>query len=132
MGKILPLDQYILIKNNMDYLKTGDAQRAYDNFYQTLSSFAKSYLRQTAVYYINPSSIDDIMTNQDFIQNVLESYGYNQVKIHIGEKFATEFITEVLEMYLDSGNNYRVFLDLHSGNVGVRNEIDPTPVIFDV
>lgn len=132
MGKILPLDEFILIKNNMNYLKTGDAEKAYYDFYQSLVSFARNYLRQTAVDYINPSSVNDIMTNKDFIQDVLESYAYNQAKIHIGEKFATEFITEVLEIYLDSGNNYKVFFDLHSGNVGVRNEIDPTPVIFDV
>jgi len=132
MGKVLPLDQYILIKNNMDHSEAQQAVRAYENLYIALSSFATNYLRQTALYYINPTSVNDIMTNKDFIQDILQSNGYNQVKIHIGEKFATEFITEILEMYIDSGNNFKVFKDLHSGNVGVRNEVDPTPVIFDV
>lgn len=132
MGKILPLQDYILIKTNMDREESRDAAKAYDIFYTSLDYYAYDYLRKGSPSYINPKTIQDVKNHDIFQSNVLNASGYASTKMLIDENFPDRFIDEILKIYFDSGNNFRVFRDLHIGNVGVRNEIDPTPVIFDV
>lgn len=132
MGKILPLQDYILIKTNMDREESRDAAKAYDIFYTSLDYYAYDYLRKGSPSYINPKTIQDVKNHDIFQSNVLNASGYASTKMLIDENFPDRFIDEILKIYFDSGNNFKVFRDLHIGNVGVRNEIDPTPVIFDV
>lgn len=140
MGKVLPLVDYILIKNNMDYSAAGEGNRAYQALFYDLTAYANTYLKKPdpksalAKYslYIYPRSVEDIKLDPSFEQEILQKYGYPQTKLHIDQNFPDKFLDEVLQLYIDEGNNTKVFSDLHAGNVGVRNEIDPTPVIFDV
>lgn len=132
MGKILPLQDYILIKTNMDREESRDAAKAYDIFYTSLDYYAYDYLRKGSPSYINPKTIQDVKNHDIFQSNVLNASGYASTKMLIDENFPDRFIDEILKIYFDSGNNFKVFRDLHIGNIGVRNEIDPTPVIFDV
>jgi len=132
MGKVLPLQDYIFIKTNMDRVESGDAVKAYNIFYQSLDYYAYDFLRKQSPFYINPKTAQDVKNDEMFQSNVLNTSGYASTKMLIGENFPDRFIDEILKIYFDSGNNFKVFRDLHIGNIGVRNEIDPTPIIFDV
>lgn len=140
MGKVLTLTDYISIKYNMDQSAISDAKRAYDSLFVALENYVDTYLKKpnpnSALakysYYIEPKTIDDIKNHIKYQQEVLGSYGYSQAKMLISENFVDRFLDAALTEYIQSGNDYKVFNDLHPGNIGVRNEIDPTPVIFDV
>lgn len=140
MGKVLTLQDYIMIKYNMDYSVMADAKRAYDGLLYALQNYADTYLKKpnpnSALakysYYIDPKTVDDIKNHIRYQNDVLQSLGYSQSKLLINEEFVDRFLDAALTEYINSGNDYKVFNDLHVGNIGVRNEIDPTPVIFDV
>lgn len=140
MGRVVTLQDFILIKNNMNYEKAREGTRAYEALYYDLNSYARTYLRKpdpkSALakysYYIYPTSVEDIKLDPSYEQEIIQKHGYPQSKIHIDEGFVDKFMDEVLQLYIDEGNDIKVFNDLHAGNIGVRNEIDPTPVIFDV
>lgn len=140
MGKVLTLLDYIMIKYNMDYSAMASAKRAYDGLFIALHYYVDTYLKKPNPnsplakysYYIDPKTVDDIKNHIKYQQDVLGSTSYSTAKMLISEEFVDKFLDAALTEYISSGNDYKVFNDLHPGNIGVRNEIDPTPVIFDV
>jgi hypothetical protein len=140
MGKVLTLTDYISIKYNMDYSAMANARRAYDGLFYALHFYVDTYLKKpnpnSALakysYYIDPKTIDDIKNHIKYQQEVLGSTSYSAAKMLISEEFVDRFLDAALTEYIQSGNDHKMFNDLHPGNIGVRNEIDPTPVIFDV
>ena len=140
MGKVLTLTDYISIKYNMDYSAMADAKRAYDGLLYALQNYADTYLKKPNPnsylakysYYIDPKTVDDIKNHIRYQNDVLGTTSYSAAKMLISEEFVDRFLDAALAEYINSGNDYKVFNDLHTGNIGVRNEIDPTPVIFDV
>lgn len=140
MGKVLTLTDYISIKYNMDQSAMADARRAYDGLFYALHNYVDTYLKKpnpnSALakysYYIDPKTIDDIKNHIKYQQDVLGSTSYSAAKMLISEEFVDRFLDAALTEYIQSGNDHKMFNDLHPGNIGVRNEIDPTPVIFDV
>lgn len=140
MGKVLTLSDFIMIKYNMDQAAMASARRAYSGLSVALNYYADTYLKKpdpkSALakysYYIDPKTIDDIKNHIKYQQEVLDSTSYSAAKMLISEEFVDKFLDAALTEYINAGNDYKVFNDLHAGNIGVRNEIDPTPVIFDV